>query len=508
MARLVNGGHDFSGKTVAPGNDIDPGGYAWTPIGTFDTGFAGKFEGENHRITGLKITSSDLCVGLFGCTNAAATIGKLGVGAAVISSAQAFVGGFVGYLDFNATAANSYAAGNVTGNGGDNVGGFVGTAFGTVTNGCFNKSASQILNEVQRASTQLLFCGMDSTPSTGDNTSAAATSAFAATLNTNKGAHAGWASWAYAAGKNGGLPYLDGVGDAPELAAAVSAGERVYTSKVTASVPNGTLLCAVLSAPISTPNAGDYYSDDVSGTFSINPGESFSGASAGKYLALYEIDSNWNITAFRLLQVTSGDINHTINDTDTGMQFDVSDATMNTSDQIYSRDAVLPSTDPIFSTISGLIKSDSSLGELQNLVACDLGIMTADTGENVSFTGTVKVRIPIPSGMNGNIRAFWYDGSTGRLTDMGAVQENGCLVFNTTHFSYYAVAQLGAPKSSATGSNPSVPNPNNTNTNTNPSAPNPNTGGKNLPAIPFAIVCSGFAAGLAVLGKRAHTSKR
>ena len=38
---------------------------------------------------------------------------------------------------------------------------------------------------------------------------------------------------------------------------------------------------------------------------------------------------------------------------------------------------------------------------------------------------------------------FRYEESTGTLTDLGAVVQDGYLVFSTTHFSYYLVAGTG-----------------------------------------------------------------
>lgn len=72
----VNAGEDFAGKTVLLTADIDLGGTPWTPIGTRETPFAGKFNGCNHKITGLNITTAEMregeaagkaasCAGLF-----------------------------------------------------------------------------------------------------------------------------------------------------------------------------------------------------------------------------------------------------------------------------------------------------------------------------------------------------------------------------------------------------------------------------------------------------------
>lgn len=53
----VNAGDDFAGKTIILAADIDLAGEDWVPIGTDETPFAGKFNGGNHTISGLRITT-------------------------------------------------------------------------------------------------------------------------------------------------------------------------------------------------------------------------------------------------------------------------------------------------------------------------------------------------------------------------------------------------------------------------------------------------------------------
>lgn len=76
LAELVNGGNDFSGKTIILENDIDLGNHEWTPIGIAGNAFKGTFRGktdEKTEIRNLKITnptqvtqSSVYGAGLFG----------------------------------------------------------------------------------------------------------------------------------------------------------------------------------------------------------------------------------------------------------------------------------------------------------------------------------------------------------------------------------------------------------------------------------------------------------
>ena len=59
FSEKVNGGEDFSGKTVELTADIDLGGEGseWTPIGSSSSAFAGIFDGNNHVISGIYISS-------------------------------------------------------------------------------------------------------------------------------------------------------------------------------------------------------------------------------------------------------------------------------------------------------------------------------------------------------------------------------------------------------------------------------------------------------------------
>ena len=59
LTELVNNGNNFEGKTITPLNDIDLGGFEWTPIGTESTSFKGTIRGEGDgiEIINLKISS-------------------------------------------------------------------------------------------------------------------------------------------------------------------------------------------------------------------------------------------------------------------------------------------------------------------------------------------------------------------------------------------------------------------------------------------------------------------
>ncbi|MGI6577166.1 MAG: Ig-like domain-containing protein [Eubacteriales bacterium] len=82
LAKLVNRGVDFRGKTIALGADIDLSGYDWVPIGFINETteiwdadeydrcpnvFRGSFDGRNHTISNLRVNKAEYkAVGLFG----------------------------------------------------------------------------------------------------------------------------------------------------------------------------------------------------------------------------------------------------------------------------------------------------------------------------------------------------------------------------------------------------------------------------------------------------------
>ncbi len=69
LAKLVNNGNTFKGKTVKLDADLNLNGKAWTPIGKSGATFQGHFDGQNHTISNVKCLDKDASdVGLFGFT--------------------------------------------------------------------------------------------------------------------------------------------------------------------------------------------------------------------------------------------------------------------------------------------------------------------------------------------------------------------------------------------------------------------------------------------------------
>ena len=119
------GPNNFDDKTFVLTQDIDLGGYEWTPIGK-NTGiyFNGTFDGGNHTITGLKITnySGQNSHALFGGVAGDATLKNLVIDGAYIVNpeqnmgdfyAAGLVGSYYGNLTVeNVTVKNSTFVGN------------------------------------------------------------------------------------------------------------------------------------------------------------------------------------------------------------------------------------------------------------------------------------------------------------------------------------------------------------------------------------------------------------
>ena len=90
-----------------------------------------------------------------------------------------------------------------------------------------------------------------------------------------------------------------------------------------------------------------------------------------------------------------------------------------------------------------LVLSTPSLNIIGTPAFYDIKLLDQNGNLISSFTGSVTVRIPIPAGIHGTPRVYRYEESAKSFTDMNAKEENGYLVFTTTHFSYYIVAGTG-----------------------------------------------------------------
>lgn len=98
FAKTVNEGQPYNGLYIVLKNDLDLNNQEWTPIGNSRNPFKGNFDGNNHTVTGMKISGALDYVGLFGdCTryNVYSAIKNITVKDSVING-KSGVGAIVG----------------------------------------------------------------------------------------------------------------------------------------------------------------------------------------------------------------------------------------------------------------------------------------------------------------------------------------------------------------------------------------------------------------------------
>ncbi len=137
LAKQVNGGNTCADKYFVLSADITLSG-EWTAIGTAGAPFAGNFDGNGHKVSGLSITNATADhQGLFGYVNGG-SISNLTVEGTVSGSGQ-YMGGIVGYLAGGTVenCTNNAAVTSTYVNSLACVGGVVGYSMGNINN-CIN----------------------------------------------------------------------------------------------------------------------------------------------------------------------------------------------------------------------------------------------------------------------------------------------------------------------------------------------------------------------------------
>ena len=143
FAKNVNAGNWYDGEYIVLKNDLDLNNQEWTPIGNARKPFKGNFDGNNHTVTGMKISSALDCVGLFGgCTrhNVDSAIKNITVKNSDIHG-EKFVGAIVGRAE-EINIENCRSIGNTI-NGETDVGGIcgkIGGYSGGKVSQCYNSS--------------------------------------------------------------------------------------------------------------------------------------------------------------------------------------------------------------------------------------------------------------------------------------------------------------------------------------------------------------------------------
>ncbi len=109
-------------------------GYGWIPVGSSASSFNGTLIGNNHVIKNLYINRTGSDIGLFGSAIGGSTksIEKLGLENVNITGTGTYIGGFIG-RNYYTSIKNSYVTGNITSSGSYAVGGLIGWSDGTST---------------------------------------------------------------------------------------------------------------------------------------------------------------------------------------------------------------------------------------------------------------------------------------------------------------------------------------------------------------------------------------
>lgn len=113
LAKLVNAGNTFSGKTISLVANIDLAAHYWTPIGGYGKPFNGTFDGQTFVISHLTIDQPSLdWAGLFGFTGSSSVISNLGMTETSINGGW-LLGGVAG--ENFGSITNTYSTGVVYG---------------------------------------------------------------------------------------------------------------------------------------------------------------------------------------------------------------------------------------------------------------------------------------------------------------------------------------------------------------------------------------------------------
>lgn len=286
----------------------------------------------------------------------------------------------------------------------------------------------------------------------------------------------------------------------PVLPAGYELGSEAQKPKITVTVNQKTVLAITIK---SLPSKTDYkvnQSLDLTGamiTVNYNNGMTEDISVTSSMISGYDSTKTGtqNVTvtyggasATFAVTVTKNALPDMITDSETKVTYDLSNVVLPSDVTAVSVcDSVLPQTGAggaAYAAVTQFVNGNYSLGTLKSFAVYDLKLLDQNGNSIEPKGGKIKVKIPIPSGMSGDLKVFWYNPANGTLTDMNATQKDGYLIFETSHFSEYAVAQL-APASSGT-------------------TPNPKTGGNNAPILPFALLGAGSAAGFVVIKKRAR----
>jgi len=140
LASLVNGGRDYAGVYFEQTADLDYTGKTYTPVGNYNYGFKGTFNGNGHTISHVIIQSTLNFIGLFGWLESGGIINGLTLGEGSSIAGWNRVGGIVGQCGGAINGCNIVEGVTISANK-TFVGGIVGDCVGGNVSNCQNRAA-------------------------------------------------------------------------------------------------------------------------------------------------------------------------------------------------------------------------------------------------------------------------------------------------------------------------------------------------------------------------------
>ncbi len=139
LASQVNNGNDYSGKFFLMTADLDFSGKTYTPVGNYNYGFKGTFNGNGHTISHVIIQSTLNFIGLFGWLESGGSINGLTLGEGSSIAGWNRVGGIVGQCGGAINGCNIVEGVTISANK-TFVGGIVGDCVGGNVSNCQNRA--------------------------------------------------------------------------------------------------------------------------------------------------------------------------------------------------------------------------------------------------------------------------------------------------------------------------------------------------------------------------------
>ena len=248
IAKLVNEEGQTDIDITLTGNitltEVDEGESNWTPVcSDYDNPYTGTFDGGNHTITGLTVTTSDQYAGLFGCIGSGGKVMNVKLEGVKIESdnGTSDVGGVAGWSYGN--IENCSVSGSVSGSGMNGVaGGVVGYQSGGFLTGCSSSAtvnaggvAGGVAGLTDRGATLTACYATDNVTIESSGTG----SYFAGGVVGNNGSSStlkACYAWGSVTGSGSGTVYVGGVTGSNDLGTLTAC----YHAKGTVSGPGGT----------------------------------------------------------------------------------------------------------------------------------------------------------------------------------------------------------------------------------------------------------------------------